>query len=82
MEQGFLPWLMDQVGDQLERNEQGRMVLDGMLREVVAKRIDLYSKLEQAAAPLSLGSRAASVAPEKSAEELPAPATTTGVRRL
>ncbi|KAL8606041.1 Radial spoke head protein 3 [Nucella lapillus] len=79
VEQGFLPWLMDQVVDQLERNDQGRMVLDGMLREVVAKRIDLYSKLDDAAMSVGRASRVASsgVKREQSVVEPQAPATTT-----
>ncbi|KAL4233322.1 Radial spoke head protein 3 [Mactra antiquata] len=49
IEQGFLPWLMDRVTDQLEKSERGRMVLDGLLREVVSKRRELYERLEQSA---------------------------------
>lgn len=81
VEQGFLPWLMDQVEDQLVRNEQGRLVLDGMLREVVARRTDLYSKLdEMVAASRGPQSGAASIVPpEKTAPEQPAPGTTTEV---
>lgn len=80
VEQGFLPWLMDQVDDQLERNEHGRLVLDGMLREVAAKRTELYAKLEEVVAarrgPQS--GAASTVPPEKPATvEPPAPATTT-----
>lgn len=51
IEQGFLPWLMDRITDQLEKSERGRMVLDGLLREVVNKRRDLYERLEQANQP-------------------------------
>lgn len=51
IEQGFLPWLMDRVTEQLEKSELGRMVLDGLLRDVVNKRRDLYEKLEQQAEP-------------------------------
>lgn len=78
VEQGFLPWLMDQVVDQLERNEQGRMVLDGMLREVVAKRMELYCKLDDSASSVGRASRmASSMQREQSAAGTPAPATTT-----
>lgn len=49
IEQGFLPWLMDRVTDRLEKSEKGRMVLDGLLREVVNKRRELYERLEQSA---------------------------------
>jgi hypothetical protein len=54
VEQGFLPWLMDQVQEQLERNDYGRMVLDGILREVVNRRMHMFKILED--------QRAASVA--------------------
>lgn len=47
LEQGFMPWLMDQVTDHLKKSELGRMVLDGILREVISKRIDLYSRIGQ-----------------------------------
>lgn len=81
VEQGFLPWLMDQVDEQLERNEHGRLVLDGMLREVVSKRMELYNKLDALAASHGLGSRVPSnVVVEKPSDELTAPATTTAVR--
>ena len=46
IEQGFLPWLMDCVTDQLKKSELGRMVLDGLLRDVVEKRRALYDRLE------------------------------------
>ncbi|XP_046555712.1 LOW QUALITY PROTEIN: radial spoke head protein 3 homolog B-like [Haliotis rubra] len=48
VEQGFMPWLMERVSEQLEKCELGRLVLDGMLREVVLKRMDLYSRLDTA----------------------------------
>ncbi|KAK7107924.1 radial spoke head protein 3 homolog B-like [Littorina saxatilis] len=78
VEQGFLPWLMEQVEDQLERNQHGRMVLDGMLREVVAKRIELYRKLEEMAPSQGPGSHSASaIFGDKLSGELAATATTT-----
>lgn len=46
IEQGFLPWLMDRVTDQLEKSELGRMVLDGLLRDVVDHRRALFEHLE------------------------------------
>ncbi|WAR07449.1 RSPH3-like protein [Mya arenaria] len=51
IEQGFLPWLMDRVTDQLEKSEKGRLVLDGLLREVVSKRRELFERLEKSAQP-------------------------------
>ncbi|XP_060067741.1 radial spoke head protein 3 homolog B-like [Ylistrum balloti] len=47
IEQGFMPWLMDQVKEQLHKSQLGRMVLDGILREVVSKRFDQYAKLDE-----------------------------------
>ncbi|KAM4040308.1 radial spoke head protein 3 homolog isoform 1-T2 [Anomaloglossus baeobatrachus] len=47
VETGFMPWLMGEVTKALERNELGRTVLDLLIREVMEKRIDDYSKLEQ-----------------------------------
>ncbi|XP_073432001.1 radial spoke head protein 3 homolog [Dendrobates tinctorius] len=47
VETGFMPWLMGEVTKALERNELGRTVLDILIREVVEKRIDDYSKLEE-----------------------------------
>jgi hypothetical protein len=42
-----MPWLMEQVTEHLKKSELGRMVLDGILREVVSKRMDLYAKIGQ-----------------------------------
>ena len=49
IEQGFLPWLMDCVTEKLKKSELGRMVLDGLLRDVVEKRRALYERLEMTA---------------------------------
>lgn len=49
IEQGFLPWLMDCVTEQLKKSELGRMVLDGLLRDVVEKRRALYERLDTTA---------------------------------
>ena len=46
VEQGFMPWLMERVEDQLNKSMLGRLVLDGMMREVVRERCSLYQKLE------------------------------------
>lgn len=42
LEQDFLPWLMEQVDEQLEMNNRGRLVLDGMIREVMLRRLKKY----------------------------------------
>ncbi|KAK2153127.1 hypothetical protein LSH36_306g03017 [Paralvinella palmiformis] len=47
VEQGFLPWLMDRVEDQLNRSVLGRTVLDGLIRDVVQQRLDQYKALEE-----------------------------------
>ena len=46
MEQGFLPWLMSKVEEKLSRSNLGRIVVDGLLREVVLKRSQEYASLE------------------------------------
>ncbi|XP_013061487.1 radial spoke head protein 3 homolog B-like isoform X1 [Biomphalaria glabrata] len=46
VEQGFLPWLMDQVTVELDRSELGRLCLDGLLRELVSRRVDVYKQLD------------------------------------
>lgn len=47
VEQGFIPWLMERVEEQIERSVLGRTVLDGLLREVVQQRADAFEKLEE-----------------------------------
>ncbi|KAL8573509.1 Radial spoke head protein 3 [Nucella lapillus] len=49
VEQHFLPWLMEEVVDHLDRKEYGRLALDGLLREVVFQRTETYNKLEREA---------------------------------
>ncbi|KAL5009767.1 hypothetical protein ScPMuIL_012072 [Solemya velum] len=51
IEQGFMPWLMDRVTEHLEKSQLGRLVLDGLLREVISKRSDMYSRLEATSTP-------------------------------
>ncbi len=46
VEQGFMPWLMDCVEKQLETNLRGRLVLDGILRDVVNQRLEAYDRLD------------------------------------
>ena len=48
---------MDEVEDQLEHNELGRLVLDGTLREVVTRRMELHSKLDDLFSSKHLGAR-------------------------
>lgn len=44
IEQGFMPWLIDQVQVQLQKSQLGRLVLDGIIRDVMNQRIDAYSR--------------------------------------
>jgi len=37
-----MPWLMDRVCEEVEKSELGRLVLDGIMREVVAARSQAY----------------------------------------
>ena len=78
VEQGFLPWLMEQVTSELDRSELGRLVLDGMLREVVQRRMEVYKALDEQLHPTTV-SRAASKTPSVAnpADDSGAPATTT-----
>ncbi|OWF37527.1 radial spoke head protein 3 homolog B-like [Mizuhopecten yessoensis] len=80
IEQGFMPWLMDQVKEQLHKAQLGRMVLDGILREVVSKRFDQYAKLDEKlremlgdTLEMDKGGNSSNNAPE----EVPAPAAAT-----
>ena len=80
---------MDCVTDQLKKSELGRLVLDGLLRDVVNKRRELYERLENANAPKDGGKGeqqeekpAENEAPQVSIDTAPpqaAPATTTEV---
>ncbi|XP_064628814.1 radial spoke head protein 3 homolog [Lineus longissimus] len=47
VEQGFMPWLMERVDEQLNKAVHGRLVLDGILRDIVRSRTDLFEQLEQ-----------------------------------
>ena len=70
VEQGFLPWLMDCVENQLEVNMRGRVVLDGVLREVVQARMEAFEKLEAKAREEQLAQEAAQALVDgKSGEE-------------
>lgn len=65
IEQGFMPWLMDTVKEQLEKAQLGRMVLDGILREVVSKRFDQYAKLDEQLRERLGGSASAAPKPDQ-----------------
>lgn len=47
VEQGFIPWLMDHACEELKKSELGRLVLDGMIREIVSARSKSYQQLEE-----------------------------------
>lgn len=48
VETGFMPWLMQDTVDELERQGLARRMLDHLIREVVAKRHDEYERLAEA----------------------------------
>ena len=80
-----MPWLMERVTDQLEKSELGRLVLDGMLREVTKDRLQRYARLEERNRQLTLNRDApqdvTDEADNTTSEQQSAPATTTDVRR-
>lgn len=45
-----MPWLIDQVQEQLQKSQLGRLVLDGMIRDVMNQRIEAYNKTAKPAA--------------------------------
>lgn len=47
VETGFMPWLMQDTVDELERQGLARRMLDHLIREVVAKRHDEYERLAE-----------------------------------
>ena len=47
MEQNFIPWLMDEMEENLRQNEMSRLLLDTLIREVTNFRLDDYKKLEE-----------------------------------
>lgn len=70
VEQGFLPWLMDQVTVQMEKSQLGRTVLDGLLRELVNNHLQVYHELE---APLTSSKPAVQITMEEKPDPAPAP---------
>ncbi|MBN3314315.1 RSPH3 protein, partial [Atractosteus spatula] len=46
VETGFLPWLMTEVKNTLEKRSLGRTVLDMLIRDVVEKRLDTFQQME------------------------------------
>lgn len=47
VETGFMPWLMAETVDELDRQSLARLLLDGLIREVVVKRADDYDRLAE-----------------------------------
>ena len=72
-----MPWLMDRMEEQLERNMLGRTVLDGLLREVVANRVASFRALRdnqraaEGAQPATMPD-SPDIAPEPEAQPVPA----------
>ncbi|CAH8608727.1 unnamed protein product [Schistosoma margrebowiei] len=54
IEEGFLPWLMEQIDEELELWNDACLLLDGMIREVVQERHHEYRQLELMAAEMAL----------------------------
>lgn len=50
---------MDRVTEHLEKSQLGRLVLDGLLREVISKRMDMYSRLEAGSLQTPVGRQSA-----------------------
>jgi uncharacterized protein YheU (UPF0270 family) len=47
LETGFMPWILESTLTQLDQNIVGRMLLDSILRDVIAQRDTDYKNLEQ-----------------------------------
>lgn len=47
IETGYMPWLMQDAVDELQRQSLARLVLDSMIRDVVIKRHDEYERLAE-----------------------------------
>ena len=69
VEQGFLPWLMDEVEKDLHRKVVGRAVLDALIRDVVAQRAQAYKPAEVPAPTPAPATPAATPAAAAPAEE-------------
>jgi hypothetical protein len=82
IEQGFMPWLIDQVQEQLQKSQLGRLVLDGIIRDVMNQRIDAYNKSAKPAAgggATTGGALSDSKPADSSSNAAPAAATTSEV---
>ena len=63
VEQGMLPWLMENVVNEVNRYNLSRKLIDAMLRDVTKTRKDAYDKLEE-----SIAAELASKEKQKAAE--------------
>ena len=52
LERSFLPWLGNAVAQKLDDNNRGRILLDGLLREVIAMRAAEYEPPQEQEAPV------------------------------
>ncbi|KAK3098471.1 hypothetical protein FSP39_019766 [Pinctada imbricata] len=77
IEQGFMPWLMDQVQEQLKKSQLGRLVLDGLLREVVSQRMEAYSKFDVQPQSRSTSTKPDDKATDSTNNAVPPPAAAT-----
>ncbi|ELT95389.1 hypothetical protein CAPTEDRAFT_226249 [Capitella teleta] len=72
VEEGFLPWLMDRVEDQMSKHILGRTMLDSIIREVVTVRNEAYNKLREQAMQEQLARQAEDATePVEAAPEAP-----------
>lgn len=53
-----MPWLIDQVQVQLQKSQLGRLVLDGIIRDVMNQRIDAYSRTSTSGGGATSGAKA------------------------
>ncbi|KAK4468667.1 hypothetical protein MN116_007851 [Schistosoma mekongi] len=54
VEEGFLPWLVEEIDEELELWNDACLLLDGMIREVLQERHHEYRQLELMAAEMAL----------------------------
>lgn len=47
VEQGMLPWLMENVISEVDRYTLSRKLIDAMLRDIIKNRKEAYDKLEE-----------------------------------
>ncbi|CAH8545563.1 unnamed protein product [Schistosoma turkestanicum] len=66
VEEGFLPWIMEEIDEELALLNDASLLLDGMIREVVQERHHEYRQLELMAAEMALMQEAGAALTDKS----------------